>query len=101
MASVLISASLRVIVPGRHLNTLKHRVIVQKLYGWQPLNYASRCLAVMVRGKRSQDFYQDRAYLECGSRRVPVPYNPSTDIYNDGWQTTLDLISQQAAAMSA
>ncbi len=48
-----------------------------------------------------QDFYQDKAYLQCASRRIPVPYDSSVDIYNDGWQTTLDLISKQAAAMSA
>jgi mannan endo-1,4-beta-mannosidase len=48
-----------------------------------------------------QDFYQSKAYLQCASALVDVPFNPSIDIYNDGWQTTLDLISKQAAAMAS
>ena len=47
-----------------------------------------------------QDFYNEKAYERCASARIPVPFNPSVDILNDGWQNTLDLISKQAALLT-
>ena len=48
----------------------------------------------------AQDFYNEKAYERCASARIPVPFNPSTDILSDGWQYTLDLISKQAALLT-
>lgn len=43
-----------------------------------------------------QRFYNSQAYMKCASARIPVQFNAEVDINNDGWDTTLDLISQQA-----
>ena len=48
-----------------------------------------------------QDFYNEVAYRECASRHIPAPFNAAVDIYNDGWETTLDLIRKQAADMAS
>ncbi|CAK0784598.1 hypothetical protein CVIRNUC_007802 [Coccomyxa viridis] len=42
----------------------------------------------------------DPALLQCASARIPVAFNADSDINNDEWQTTLQLISQQAAQLS-
>ncbi|CAL8472233.1 g11775 [Coccomyxa elongata] len=47
------------------------------------------------------DFYNEKAYWECASRHIPAPFNPAVDIWNDGWQTTIDLIKMQASNMSS
>ena len=47
-----------------------------------------------------QDFYQEKAYEQCASARIPVPYNPAVDIINDGWQETLALIAKQATLLT-
>ncbi len=47
-----------------------------------------------------QKFYNEQALLQCASARIPVAFNADSDINNDEWQTTLQLISQQAAQLS-
>ena len=47
-----------------------------------------------------QKFYNEQALLQCASARIPVAFNADSDINNDKWQTTLQLISQQAAQLS-
>ncbi|EIE23749.1 glycoside hydrolase [Coccomyxa subellipsoidea C-169] len=49
----------------------------------------------------NSDFYNEAAYRECASRHVPAPFNNNVDIYNDGWETTIDLIKKQAADMAS
>lgn len=55
----------------------------------------------MVRVLLIQDFYNERAYEQCASARIPVPFNPAVDIYDDGWQTTINLIKKQASNMAS
>lgn len=60
---------------------------------WHPL--------LMAAVHCAQDFYNEKAYWECASRHIPAPFNPAVDIWNDGWQTTIDLIKMQASNMSS
>ncbi|KAK9918089.1 hypothetical protein WJX75_001118 [Coccomyxa subellipsoidea] len=46
------------------------------------------------------DFFQSMPYLQCAANHVPLPFNSSVDIFTDGWNEILRLISQQAAALS-
>ncbi|EIE19597.1 glycoside hydrolase [Coccomyxa subellipsoidea C-169] len=46
------------------------------------------------------DFFQSRPYLQCAANHVPLVLNASVDIFNDGWEKTLQLISEQSAALS-
>lgn len=47
-----------------------------------------------------QKFYNEQALLQCASARIPVAFSADSDIDSDGWQTTLQLITQQAAQLS-
>lgn len=47
-----------------------------------------------------QKFYNQEAFLQCASARIPVEFNAESDINNDGWQTTLEIISQQASQLT-
>lgn len=65
-----------------------------------PISYCEHHHGHMTWCGPLQKFYNEQALLQCASARIPVAFNADSDINNDEWQTTLQLISQQAAQLS-
>ncbi|CAL5228204.1 g11291 [Coccomyxa viridis] len=52
-------------------------------------------------GNATDDFWGAGLYLTCSAGLIETPFNASVDVNTDGWQNVIEMIMEQAAAMTA
>ncbi|CAK0785738.1 hypothetical protein CVIRNUC_008949 [Coccomyxa viridis] len=52
-------------------------------------------------GNSTEDFWGATLYLACSAQQIHAPFNTSDDVWSDGWQESIGLITNQTSALNA